>query len=509
MDKKDLLPLMSVAAVIFASALTVPAAFAQNQTGAAESCPLKYSMVDGVCQIDEVKKYKFGNILLEMYNEYQKSASSGASGASGSSGPAEQMVSIVIAFETDDCTLPEDFGIVDKGLCSTNYEGARMGVLIPVASLYDVAALDNVTGLYPDTRHDTTELSMFPSSVGMEPTISDSSVGMSVVQLSYSDYPPPLKQVRDWGVSPEDVQCNAGLVHAVRANGAHVCVKETTAERLGWEIFADKEAAPAEAAESCPLEYSMVDGVCTVDEVKKKFATILLKQYNEHMESAGSGTSGASGSSGSAEQIVAIAILFDGDDCSLPEDLGIVRKGPCDTYHANAVMGAVIPVANMYDVAALDQVAGIYPDGIIDDEGLSEPASDVDDELTMDDPSTTEQCPLEYSMVDGVCTVDEVKKKFATILLKQYAEHMESAGSGASGASGSGGSAEQLVVIVILFDGDDCNLPEDLGIVDKGPCNTNYENALMGVRLPIANMYDVAALDQVAGISPDGEADPG
>ena len=72
--------------------------------------------------------------------------------------------------------------------------------------------------------------------------------GVSAVQLSYSDYPPPLQQVRDGGVSPEDVQCNAGLVHAVRANGDHVCVKETTAERLGWEVFADEEAAPAGGA---------------------------------------------------------------------------------------------------------------------------------------------------------------------------------------------------------------------------------------------------------------------
>ena len=61
--------------------------------------------------------------------------------------------------------------------------------------------------------------------------------GVSLVPLSYSDYPPPLRQLRDGGVDPEDVQCNAGLVHAVRATGAHVCVKETTAGRLGWEIL--------------------------------------------------------------------------------------------------------------------------------------------------------------------------------------------------------------------------------------------------------------------------------
>ena len=70
---------------------------------------------------------------------------------------------------------------------------------------------------------------------------------MSLVPLSYSDYPPPLKQIRDGGVDPDDVQCNAGLVHAVRTNGDHVCVKETTAGSLGWEIFVAQDA-PADGA---------------------------------------------------------------------------------------------------------------------------------------------------------------------------------------------------------------------------------------------------------------------
>ena len=74
--------------------------------------------------------------------------------------------------------------------------------------------------------------------------------GASFVPLSYSDYPPPLQQIRDDGVDPEDVQCNTGLVHAVRANGAHVCVKETTAERLGWEIFVAEDTQPGGASPS-------------------------------------------------------------------------------------------------------------------------------------------------------------------------------------------------------------------------------------------------------------------
>lgn len=69
--------------------------------------------------------------------------------------------------------------------------------------------------------------------------------GMFAMSLSYSDYPSPLQQVRDDGVSPEDVQCNAGLVHTIRANGAHVCVREITAERFEWEIFVAEEVVSA------------------------------------------------------------------------------------------------------------------------------------------------------------------------------------------------------------------------------------------------------------------------
>lgn len=68
--------------------------------------------------------------------------------------------------------------------------------------------------------------------------------GVSLVPLSFSDYPPPLQQIEYCGVHPEDVQCNDGLVHAIRANGDHVCVRETTSERLGWEVFVVEEVAP-------------------------------------------------------------------------------------------------------------------------------------------------------------------------------------------------------------------------------------------------------------------------
>ena len=92
--------------------------------------------------------------------------------------------------------------------------------------------------------------------------------GASFVTLSYSDYPPPLQQIRDGGVDPEDVQCNAGLVHAVRANGAHVCVKETTAERLGWEIFVTEDTQPGGAAPP-PVDMQTANNGFAVEFYKK------------------------------------------------------------------------------------------------------------------------------------------------------------------------------------------------------------------------------------------------
>ncbi len=92
--------------------------------------------------------------------------------------------------------------------------------------------------------------------------------GASFVPLSYSDYPPPLQQIRDDGVDPEDVQCNAGLVHAVRANGAHVCVKETTAGRLGWEIFVTEDAQQDGAAPS-PVDMQAANNGFAVEFYKR------------------------------------------------------------------------------------------------------------------------------------------------------------------------------------------------------------------------------------------------
>ena len=135
--------------------LTMQTALAQNHTNATDGCPYAHVMIDGACKLDEVRKYKFGTILLNMYDEYEASSKYNASGegASGSSGTvgasSDELVDIVVAFEAYDCTLPNDLGIVDKGPCFTYHERASMGVLIPVSRLYDVASLDHVAGIYP------------------------------------------------------------------------------------------------------------------------------------------------------------------------------------------------------------------------------------------------------------------------------------------------------------------------------------------------------------------------
>ena len=55
------------------------------------------------------------------------------------------------------------------------------------------------------------------------------------IATSYSSYLPPLQQINN-GVEPDNIQCNTEFVHALRTNGDHVCVKETTAKKLNWEI---------------------------------------------------------------------------------------------------------------------------------------------------------------------------------------------------------------------------------------------------------------------------------
>ena len=171
--------------------LTMQTALAQNQTNATENCKYEFMLIDGVCNLDEVERYKFGTILLNMYHEYEASSkhnasSEGVSGSSGATGVSDELVSIVVAFEAYDCTLPKDLGIVREGPCSTHYERAHMGVLIPVSRLYDVASLDHVTGIYPDV--DVVPLPFkSPIDVYNEPSVDDLDVEEPSDTLMYEN----------------------------------------------------------------------------------------------------------------------------------------------------------------------------------------------------------------------------------------------------------------------------------------------------------------------------------
>ena len=114
---------------------------------------------------------------------------------------------------------------LNQTLWDLRHRMAQVGIFMPGDS--DDAELDSIHGQYQRERRDYFDL-----------------LERSPMQPPQPDYPPPLRQIRDGGVSPEDVQCNTGLVHAVRPNGAHACVRDSTAERMDWEIFAVEAAPP-------------------------------------------------------------------------------------------------------------------------------------------------------------------------------------------------------------------------------------------------------------------------
>ncbi len=74
----------------------------------------------------------------------------------------------------------------------------------------------------------------------------------SPIILSYADYTSPRKQI-ELGVLPEDIQCRENRVLVIRDNGNPVCVQESTADKMNWNIiateFVQKEIAPNNAVQ--------------------------------------------------------------------------------------------------------------------------------------------------------------------------------------------------------------------------------------------------------------------
>lgn len=122
-------------------------------------------------------------------------------------------------------------------------------------------------------------------------------------------------------------------------------------------------------------------------------------------------------------------------------------------------------------------------------------------------------CAPKHRDADGVCELDEVESyKFSTTLLNMYREYNNLPSSIGSDTAVSGthtdSSAGPIVSVHVLFKEYDCSLPDDLGIVHKSRCSIHGERASMGVRIPVGNLYDLAAVDHVNIIYPDEEPDP-
>jgi len=67
-------------------------------------------------------------------------------------------------------------------------------------------------------------------------------ISLALIQPSFGDLESPRKQIK-FGVSPEKVTCDEGLVLMIRPSGMPACVKPTTAEKLeerGWKQIIQK-----------------------------------------------------------------------------------------------------------------------------------------------------------------------------------------------------------------------------------------------------------------------------
>ena len=79
-------------------------------------------------------------------------------------------------------------------------------------------------------------------------------ISIALIQPSFGDLESPKKQV-NFGVSPEKVTCDEGLVLMIRPSGMPACVKPTTAEKLGekgWKQIIQKFVRAEKEIETVP-----------------------------------------------------------------------------------------------------------------------------------------------------------------------------------------------------------------------------------------------------------------
>ena len=90
---------------------------------------------------------------------------------------------------------------------------------------------------------------------------------VALIQPSFGDLESPRKQIK-FGVSPEKITCNEGLVLMIRPSGMPACVKPTTGEKLeekGWKqiihkfVKAEKEIETVPASNMSIINFYITD----------------------------------------------------------------------------------------------------------------------------------------------------------------------------------------------------------------------------------------------------------
>ncbi len=99
-------------------------------------------------------------------------------------------------------------------------------------------------------------------------------LGAYLAPLSHSDYPPPLKQIKN-GVESEDIQCNSDRVHVVRPNGDHACVTEKTAQKTSWRVV--QKTSDADPVEPKMIELNVASPVEFVDDGREVKRSVLQR----------------------------------------------------------------------------------------------------------------------------------------------------------------------------------------------------------------------------------------
>jgi len=121
-------------------------------------------------------------------------------------------------------------------------------------------------------------------------------LSISSTSVSYAaSLDSPLYQLQN-GVDPKDIQCNENLVLVLRTDGSPVCVKESSADKLGWEIINTFPVIDTKTVEPTITTLDLSSPVEFVDD-GREFGEVLQRMpaarpiYDKIMESMNNGIS--------------------------------------------------------------------------------------------------------------------------------------------------------------------------------------------------------------------------